>query len=56
LVAIGNLGDGVTAALGAANAIADLINDTKRSAAVPHDQESGRRLMAALMTDPSAAL
>jgi hypothetical protein len=56
LVAIGNLGDGVTAALGAANVIVDLINDTKRSAAVPHDQESGRRLMAALMTDPSAAL
>ena len=56
LAAIGNLGEGVTAALGAANVIADLINDTKRRAAVPQDQESGRRLMGALMTDPSAAL
>ncbi len=56
LVTIGNLGEGVTAALGAARAIADLINETRRSAAVPHDQESGRRLVAALMTDPSAAL
>jgi hypothetical protein len=56
LVTIGNLGDSVTAALGAAKAIADLISETRRSAAVPHDQESARRLVAALMTDASARL
>lgn len=56
LVTIGNHGDGVTAALRAAKAIADLINETKRSAAIPHDQESGRRLISTLMTDPTAAL
>jgi hypothetical protein len=56
LLTIGNLGNGVTAALGAAKVVGDLINEIKRSAAVPHDQESGRRLVAALMADPSAAL
>jgi hypothetical protein len=56
LVAVGNLGDGVTAALGAAKAVADLINETRRGAAVPHNQESGRRLISALTTDPTASL
>ena len=40
----------------AAERIAAIIRAAKRSAAVPHDAESGRRLLAALCEDPEARL
>lgn len=52
----GNCADAVPGALQAAAGIAELIAMIKRGAAVPHDAQAAQRLLAALSTDPDAAL
>ncbi|HEY3909622.1 MAG TPA: hypothetical protein VGM07_07005 [Stellaceae bacterium] len=54
LLARGNLPDGAPGAANAAARIGDLISSTKRSAAVRHNPEAGRRLLAELMSNPEA--
>jgi hypothetical protein len=56
LLVRGNRADAEPAALAAAGWIGELIAATRRSAAVRHNPEPGRRLLAALQTDPAAAL
>lgn len=52
----GNRPDGAPGATNAAARIGDLIAQTKRGAAVPHNPGAGRRLLAALLSDPDATL
>jgi hypothetical protein len=56
LLVRGNRPDGAPGASNAAARIGELIAETKRSAAVRHNPEAGRRFLAALHTDPNAAL
>lgn len=52
----GNRADGAPGATNAAARVGELIAETKRGAAVRHNPEAGRRLLAALVSDPDATL
>ena len=56
LLVRGNRADAEPAALAAAGWIGELIAATRRSAAVQRNPQAGRRLLAALQSDPGAAL
>jgi hypothetical protein len=56
LMVRGNRSDAEPGAMAAAARIGELIAETRRSAAVRHNPEAGRRLLAALHSDPDAAL
>jgi hypothetical protein len=56
LLVRGNRADAEPAALAAAGWVSELIAATRRSAAVRRNPEAGRRLLAALQSDPGAAL
>jgi len=56
LLRCGNRANALPGALEAAAHIGEVIGETKRAAAVRHDREPARRLLAALVVDPHARL
>jgi hypothetical protein len=56
LLRSGNRPDALPGAMEAAARISELIWKTRRSAAVSHNAQAGRQLLAALVTDPDARL